>query len=347
MRTPDFDLRTAFNKTLEENESLKARAFPELGSVFTAGWPIPASVKLREAGQASVLEFKILPVRQARPTEKIFTEFLALAEGWRRDDGNRVQNAKVLKFAEKYGPLGLRRDGGYLFHPSCEQREEGGQAVCVATEWVGSYVGLARSTACLINLSRDLRRIARELMRPKSHIAERDLKRLWGAVEEIARGLELDRRVTALGRPAGQEDMVRITTEVDSAKLNLPQSVDGCWRLVMDYLEIVVGSNPFGLPMLFTLERDTSIRLQPVSSLKSYLQLHTLTAVGKSPGVTVCAGCRQVFTPRRQIPINREAWCPKCGVKAAQRAAARRYYAKNKTRVLERVHSARKREVVL
>jgi hypothetical protein len=347
MRTPDFNLREAYSRTLDENEKLHALAFPELGSVFKAAWPVPLNVKSVGTGQASVFEFTILPTQMARPTDKTFTEFLALGAGYRSDDGSPAQTKKVLRFASKFGPLRLRRDGAFLFHPNGRQEERNGKVAYIATEPVGLYVGRARVSLCLIGASRKLRRMTRELKKGSGYIGSGNLGRFWSSLDEISRSVEFDRRLNGLGRQPNPEDISRIAAEVAAAKPDRPKTVDACWRLVMECLETVLGSNPFGLPMIFTLEKDTSIRLRPVSSLNTYLQIHILTAVGKSPGVTVCSGCGQVFTPRRQIPADREAWCPKCGVKAAQRAASRRYYQNNKTQVLDRVHRARRKEIQL
>jgi DNA-directed RNA polymerase subunit RPC12/RpoP len=338
MRTlVDVNPRDAIWRLQEENERLQGLLLGEAEGPLEQGWPVPASVELRER----LLEFRMLPWRQAKPSRNTFKEFLALADGGPRE---------VLKFAQKYGPLRLKRDGGFLFHPNGEQKEEGSQTIFVATEDAGYYIGRARVSVCLIRLARALRKIKSEIVHGQGQVSRDTISRYWADLDQIARAVEFDNRLRQTGRPShSQEEMIRINAEVTAAKIELPKTVDGGWRLLMECLEVVVGGNPFGLPVLFSLEQDTRIRLRPVSSLTTYLQIQTLTNVGAHPGATICAGCGTLFTPRRQIAADREAWCPRCGLKAAQRAASRRYYVKNQAEVLKRVRAnrERKKEVTL
>jgi hypothetical protein len=53
------------------------------------------------------------------------------------------------------------------------------------------------------------------------------------------------------------------------------------------------------------------------------LQLVQMLASEK--GFALCTGCQQFFTPRRQPRADQYCWCPRCGVRAANKAAARRF----------------------
>ncbi len=45
--------------------------------------------------------------------------------------------------------------------------------------------------------------------------------------------------------------------------------------------------------------------------------------------------CRVIFLPKKRAGLGRASYCPNCGVRAAWRAASRRYYKKTKVEMPE------------
>jgi hypothetical protein len=66
------------------------------------------------------------------------------------------------------------------------------------------------------------------------------------------------------------------------------------------------------------------IQLAP-NSLVGALVLAVAFAVARTDGLAMCSECGTPFVPKRRPARGREAFCPSCGVKAARRAAQRRY----------------------
>lgn len=53
-------------------------------------------------------------------------------------------------------------------------------------------------------------------------------------------------------------------------------------------------------------------------------------AMPRGDELAICASCSTPFTPSRKPNPNRSSYCPSCGLRAANRDAARRYRAKKK-----------------
>jgi hypothetical protein len=61
------------------------------------------------------------------------------------------------------------------------------------------------------------------------------------------------------------------------------------------------------------------------SDLIEILVTQLLLVVGSSNPQVICSGCGDLFQPALRRRLNKRAYCPKCGTRAAQRDASRDY----------------------
>lgn len=348
MRTRDDvyeDLRTAFHDLKTDYQTLLRRAFPEIGNFFRAGWPVPADLECEEiehpelSGATSNLDpyisFVAPPWRQAKATPQTFRDFLALADA-------RPTDWAVLKFARRYGPL--TRIGK---HPDVRVDDSN----LVIGQFAGQYVAAARQTRSVLRLAEAIRHKRRTFSGLSREALDATLRTTISDWRRMMRAAELHDRIWQVaaksGLKASGETARQIVSEVHAQPIKAPANEQDVWRGIARYLEKLLGGNPFSLPVVFEIERDTRIQMHLSFTLETYLALQTLAAIGRHPGVAMCE-CGRTFTPKRQVSGDRKAWCDACRRSGKSVAAAsRRYYQRNRQKVLARIRASRKGEIEL
>jgi hypothetical protein len=74
------------------------------------------------------------------------------------------------------------------------------------------------------------------------------------------------------------------------------------------------------------------VPINPVSALSAVIAAQVFFAVSGSKGMLLCSECGRVYFPKRKPPGGEGRYCPECGRAAAERAASRRYYEKQKVK---------------
>ncbi len=337
--------------------ALLKEAFPEVGKFHVQGWPMPGHVEFHELAKPEVtgyspdgmLSFSGPPWRRVEPKPDTFADFLALADATPGD---------VFRFAKRYGPILARysehdaSDGFQIpEHPHLLVADNDR---IILSEFTSQYVARARGMRRAVTIAQALRAERREAKMATYLKTDPPSRERWRTEwTAMMRTVELYDRVRSLpfdvrlavsrGRSNAYE---RLKAEVLSAEFQMPESEGAGWRGIERYLETVMGGNPFQIPAAFSLVRGR-LALNLVSNLGSYLNMQLLTAVGRGPGLAMCAGCSIFFLPKRRLPPDRQAWCIKCARNGASvRAASRRYYERHKSKVIERINNSRGKKKV-
>lgn len=225
---------------------------------------------------------------QYRPVDRsMLREFLELAEA--SDDA-------VYRYSVKWGALQLCEHGLPYWHRgrfiSCGPTPVG----LICSERVEHWRTLAATFNSLINISA-------ELNQGRSGSADD-----WRYV---------DRRLTEAPLVALLEhdvELQRVLSNVSYARDQLPFYMG---RLIW-LSRISIGLN------WSKTSRSWVISLRSFAvSLFAQLSLALLLTVAEKEGYAVCSSCHQNYMPKRQPDPTRRHYCPKCGIKAAWRDAAR------------------------
>jgi hypothetical protein len=96
------------------------------------------------------------------------------------------------------------------------------------------------------------------------------------------------------------------------------------WGIVAWWTRAWLNLARVGITAGFSEKGSLSLELGAQSPLLGYLALSLGTAVTRTPGLAMCAACQQPFFPKR-AQSERDSFCERCGVRAAQRLAAKRY----------------------
>lgn len=76
------------------------------------------------------------------------------------------------------------------------------------------------------------------------------------------------------------------------------------------------------------LRKRFEARISGSPPLPGALALQIMLTLTRSTGIAVCSSCGKLFPPSRRLNPNRNAYCKKCGIKAAWREAQARHRAR-------------------
>ncbi|MBV9871838.1 MAG: hypothetical protein JO214_14575 [Frankiaceae bacterium] len=231
----------------------------------------------------------------------LFDDFLALAT-------TPTDHDAVVRFAGEWGVPELCVHGMPMAHvaPSAKVRDD---------------FGLLRSTTRRGVCRRQ--RVAGQLV-----IRIADVIR-WS---EYVRALLFAAATVQLGRPVDDERVALLDvtghwslfckqqpTEAARLRLDTAMLANG----VDGFLGLSAIQVRFNMPILGSSD-SFQLEIQPHGPLGS-VALQLALIFSQADGFAICAGCARPFVPKRQPRPGERSWCPKCGLAAAQRAAARRY----------------------
>ena len=301
-----IDLKTPLDWPL----GLRGVAFPikEISHISAAADPL--------FGGSKVIVFDWYRPRRLDLRPRTFERFLELDT----DDS-------IVGFAKEFGALGLCAHGLPAHHPYLSSLGPNGRFTVKndpdACRTLYSYRGKRRVIGESVAAWRAWARHARALL---------GVAAMLHAGKEAAPG-----NLSLLTEPqppfkALFDGYPRVAREFQTAE---PLEIVAWWTRAWLYLARVWVSAGFS-------KSGLSLELGAQSSLLGYVALSLGTAVTRTPGLAFCAGCQKPFFPKR-LQSGRNSFCDKCGVRAAQRLAAKRYRdgLKNKPEELDNGKKAR------
>jgi hypothetical protein len=299
----------------------------------TKGWLVPVQVENSELYQEKCdsehpgwLSFTG-PWKRVSPGPDTLARFLALADASPRE---------LLKFAKKYGPLGVRSvqiGGGeevvgiwgdvttYANHDGSRYYSE-----LTHSEFNAFGTSMWRTRA---RRTKHLIEVAQKLHAGKT-VNEADWRECKQWVIEgrfvvafkKAHGLKLSAAAT-------KDQLRQLSAQFKSwyREKERYRPPSDPWERVEDAVIALIGRNPLDLSMRFSV-RKGKLSFSFATCLRDYLAVQTLHAIGYGSGaaMVMCANpeCRAMFKPTHPIPEGKNAWCRKCGTKVAVRFAMRK-----------------------
>jgi hypothetical protein len=293
-------------------------------------WAVPDSIKIKNGR----LFWRFGRGTEIRPDHEtmrtVFKDFLKIA--------NSPDEANILKFAQRWGVLGICKHGmptahtmnveqidGYVMESGCEMEEKGKWSCEPISIWY-SHARQMRAIKILTEALRKAKpakeeeRMVREVgpIPPDLIVIPKSSKIETGAVE-VKKSPEL----------AGErEDWETAFYGFHKFSFGSIDPVSGGRHLLSMVINHLLGITGVR-PVFWWDENESGFVLQSRdygSFLLPKLAIQLMLEVYGSPDYTICYECKNPFFLRKGQSISKNSYCEDCSPKVPQREASKRYY---------------------